>query len=51
MILRIMADVNHPEHEDMKTWAENQKERNISHEKINHRLKHVIKGYRYSYIL
>jgi hypothetical protein len=49
--LRIMADVNHPEHEDMKTWAVNQKERNIRQEKINDRLKHVIKGYQYSYFL
>lgn len=49
--LRIMADVNHPEHEDMKEWSDNQKERNISKEKINHRLKQVIKGYHYSYFL
>jgi hypothetical protein len=49
--LRIMEDVNHPEHEDMNTWADNQKERYISHEKINDRLKHVMKGYRYSYFL
>ncbi|MDQ1002778.1 hypothetical protein QFZ28_003178 [Neobacillus niacini] len=49
--LRIMADENDPEHEDMKTWAENQKERNISQAKINNRLKHIIKGYRYSYFL
>ncbi|WP_419887617.1 IS1096 element passenger TnpR family protein [Neobacillus niacini] len=41
--LRIMADVNDPEHEDMKTCVDNQKERNKSHEKINHRLNHVIK--------
>ncbi|SDN64707.1 plasmid pRiA4b ORF-3 family protein [Bacillus sp. OK048] len=49
--LRIIADANHPEHEDMNTWADNQKERNISQEKINHRLKQVIKGYHYSYFL
>ncbi|MCM3690927.1 plasmid pRiA4b ORF-3 family protein [Neobacillus niacini] len=49
--LRIMADVNDPEHEDMKEWAENLKERNISQEKINHRLKQVIKGYHYSHFL
>ncbi|MEH7255766.1 hypothetical protein V7111_27030, partial [Neobacillus niacini] len=49
--LRIMADVNHPEHEDIKEWAENQMERSLSQEKINHRLKHVMKGYRYSYFL
>ncbi|PAE32453.1 plasmid pRiA4b ORF-3 family protein, partial [Bacillus sp. 7884-1] len=49
--LRIMADANHPEYEYMKEWSDNQKERNISQEKINHRLKHVIKGYRYTYFL
>jgi hypothetical protein len=49
--LRIMADVYDPEHEDMNTWADNQKERNISQEKINHRLKQVIKGYHYSHFL
>ena len=49
--LRIIADDNHPEHEEMKTWAENQKERNISKEKMNHRLKQVIKGYYYSHFL
>jgi hypothetical protein len=49
--LRIMADVNDPEHEDMNIWAESQKERNISLEKINHRLKQVIKGYHYSHFL
>lgn len=46
-----MADVNHPEHEDMKEWAENQMERSLSQEKINDRLKHVMNGYRYSYFL
>ncbi|PAE32304.1 plasmid pRiA4b ORF-3 family protein, partial [Bacillus sp. 7884-1] len=49
--LRIMADVNHPEHEDMKEWSDNQKERNRSKERINHRLKQVIKGYHYSHFL
>jgi hypothetical protein len=49
--LRIMADANDPEHEEMKEWAENQKERNISKEKINQRLKQVIKGYHYSHFL
>lgn len=49
--LRIMADVNHPEHEDMKEWSDNQKERNIRKEKINHRLKQVIKGYHFSHFL
>ncbi|WP_310200312.1 plasmid pRiA4b ORF-3 family protein [Neobacillus niacini] len=49
--LRIMADVNHPEHEDINEWAKNQMERSLSQEKINNRLKHVIKGYRYSYFL
>jgi hypothetical protein len=49
--LRIIEDANHPEHENMKVWAENQMERSLSQEKINDRLKHVIKGYRYSYFL
>ena len=49
--LRIMADVNDPEHEKINAWADSQKERNISHEKINHRLKQVIKGYHYSHFL
>jgi Plasmid pRiA4b ORF-3-like protein len=49
--LRIIADVNHPGHEEMKEWAENQMERSLSQVKINNRLKHVIKGYRYSYFL
>lgn len=49
--LRIMADVNHPEHEDINEWAKNQMERSLSQEKINNRLKHVIKGYRYSNFL
>jgi hypothetical protein len=49
--LRIMADVNDPEHEDMNAWADSQKERNRSHEKINHGLKQIIKGYHYSQFL
>ncbi|WHY03369.1 plasmid pRiA4b ORF-3 family protein [Neobacillus sp. DY30] len=46
--LRIMEDVNDPEHEDIKALSNHQKERNISKEKINHRLKQVLKGYQYS---
>jgi CHAD domain-containing protein len=46
-----MANVNHPEHENMKAWAENQKERTFSPDKINHRLKQAIKGYRYTYFV
>jgi hypothetical protein len=49
--LRVMTDANHPEHEDMKEWSDNQRERNISKERINHRLKQVIKGYHYSHFL
>lgn len=49
--LRIMADVKDPEHEHMKAWAENQKERDISPEKMNQRLKHVSKSYEYIYYL
>ncbi len=44
---RIMADPDDPEHESMRLWAESQKERELSHEKINDRLVHVISGYRY----
>lgn len=43
--LRIMANEKHPEYNDIKTWSENQIERKLSPEKINQRLKHVIKGY------
>lgn len=46
--MRILANEKHPRHHEMKAWAENQKERNLSTEKINQRLKHVISGYRYS---
>lgn len=49
--LQIMADVNDPEHEEMKQWADTQGERNMSKEKINHNLKQIIKGYYYSYFL
>jgi hypothetical protein len=49
--LRITADVNHPAYVDMNTWADNHKEKNISQEKINYRLKQVIKGYHYSYLV
>lgn len=45
---RIMADVDDPEHESMKIWAESQKERKLSHEKIDDRLRLAISGYRYS---
>lgn len=43
--LRIMEDEQDPAHEDMKLWAEDQAERKFSNEKINERLKEVIKGY------
>lgn len=49
--LRIMANEEHPRHQDMKTWAEEQKERKLNPEKINHRLKHVTSGYGYSTIV
>ncbi|HHY73677.1 MAG TPA: plasmid pRiA4b ORF-3 family protein [Bacillus bacterium] len=42
--LRIIANEKHPEHHDMKAWAESQKERKLSPEKINKRLKHVTSG-------
>ncbi len=44
---RIMADETDPEHESMKVWAESQKERKLSSEKINERLRHSISGYIY----
>jgi hypothetical protein len=46
--MKILANGKHPRHHEMKAWAENQKERKLSTEKINHRLKQVIKGYHYS---
>lgn len=45
---RIMADETDPEYESMKTWAESQKERKLSREKINDRLRLSISGHRYS---
>lgn len=48
--VRIMADDTDPEHEEMKIWAESQKQRNLSPEKINDRLRRVIRGHRYMYI-
>lgn len=41
----IMQDENHPEHESMKVWAEEQKERAISPEKMNERMQNVIMNY------
>jgi hypothetical protein len=46
--LSIMENEKHPSHNDTKAWAEKQKERQLSLEKINQRLKHVISGYSYS---
>jgi hypothetical protein len=46
--LRIMENEKDPRHNDMKAWAENQKERQLSPEKINQRLKHVISGHSFS---
>lgn len=43
--LRIMANKKHPGHNDMKEWAETQKERKLSPEKINQRLRQVLRGY------
>lgn len=45
--MRIMDDHKDPEHESMKAWAEAQKERKLSPEKINDRLRHSISGYSY----
>ena len=38
-----MADDKDPEYENMKSWAESQKERKLSPEKINDRLKRSIR--------
>lgn len=46
--LRILGDATDPQHEDMKMWAESQKERRFTVEQTNHRLKSVL--YRYYYI-
>jgi hypothetical protein len=45
--IRIMANENDPEFGDTKEWAESQKERKLTPEQINQRLKHAISG-RYS---
>ncbi len=47
--VRVMADETDPDHESMKVWAESQKERELSREKINKHLKRVISGYGYVY--
>ncbi len=49
--LEIMDDEKHPRHQDMKAWAESQKERMLSPEKINQRLKHVTSGSGFSTIV
>jgi len=46
--IRIMEDHEDPEHESIKAWAEAQKQRNLSLEKMNDRLRHCISGYSYS---
>ncbi|WP_062110026.1 plasmid pRiA4b ORF-3 family protein [Bacillus niameyensis] len=46
---QIMANMEHPEYENMKMWAESQIGRVLSQEMINKRLKHVISGY-FSYV-
>ena len=42
--LSMMADEKHPRHKEIKAWAESQKERKLSREKINQRLKRVMNG-------
>lgn len=49
--LKIMDNEKHPRHQDMKAWAESQKERKLSPEKINQRLKHVTSGSGFSTIV
>ena len=43
--MRIIADETDPEHEDMKAWAESQKERKQTPEEINDRLRHSLMEY------
>ena len=45
--MRIIADETDPEHEDMKAWAESQKERKQTPEEINDRLRHSLSDYYY----
>jgi hypothetical protein len=45
--MQIMADDTDPEHESMKIWSESQKERKLSQEQINDRLKRSIRWYSY----
>lgn len=46
---RVMADETDPEHESMKVWAQSQKERKMSSETINDRLKRLaLSRYHYS---
>lgn len=46
--LRIMDNNQDPEHEDMKAWAEGQRERDLGPIIINQRLKKVMSSYDYS---
>ncbi|MBW6463458.1 MAG: plasmid pRiA4b ORF-3 family protein [Firmicutes bacterium] len=46
---RIMADPDDPEYESMKIWSESQKERDMSKEQINDRLRRAISSYEYYY--
>ena len=46
--LEIIENEEHPMHDQIKAWAEDQKERMFSTEKINRRLKQAISGYRFS---
>ncbi len=39
--LNIISDISHPDHEDIKIWADSQKERKLSIEDINKQLKRV----------
>lgn len=41
----IMANDKHPEHENMKDWAQTQKERELSPEQINQQLRQSLSGY------
>ncbi|KEF39352.1 Plasmid pRiA4b ORF-3-like protein [Schinkia azotoformans MEV2011] len=49
--LRIMDNEKHPRHQDIKAWAESQKERKLGPEKINQRLNRVTSGSGFSTIV
>lgn len=49
--LQTVNDSTHPDFDSMKVWAEMQKERDRTHEKINQQLMDVVKGYYFRFYL